>query len=98
MLNQVVLVGRLMEDPEVKNGVGKIILVVPRPFKNEEGVFENDYIRCELHGVVTDNVKEYCHKGDLVGVKGSVRCSDVKNDIVIVAEKITFLNVPKKED
>jgi len=47
MLNQVVMVGRLLEKPEIKeleNGkkVGNITLIVPRCYKNEDGEYEKD--------------------------------------------------------
>ena len=53
MLNQVVMVGRLLEKPEIKeleNGkkVGNITLIVPRCYKNEDGEYEKDFIDCML--------------------------------------------------
>ena len=101
MLNQVVLVGKLVEELELKEGedgndYGIIKLSVSRPFKNEEGIYEYDYIDCLLKGGIVANCKEYCHKGDIVGVKA--RLEKLENeDLKIVAEKITFLST-KKED
>jgi single-strand DNA-binding protein len=48
MLNQVVLVGRLTEDPninELENGkkVTTVNLAVQRSFKNSDGIYETDY-------------------------------------------------------
>lgn len=50
MLNQVVMVGRLLKKPEIKeleNGkkVGTITLIVPRCYKNEVGEYEKDNCR-----------------------------------------------------
>lgn len=47
MLNQIVLVGRLVQDPEIKeleNGMktSYITLAVPRSYKNSEGVYETE--------------------------------------------------------
>ena len=78
MLNYVVLVGRLVQDPEIKeleNGNKKIYitLAIPRNYKNSEGIYETDFINCEVSYSMYDNIKEYCKKGDLVGVKGKIQ-------------------------
>lgn len=48
MLNQTVLVGRLVKNPELRetengNKVTNITLAVPRSYKNTEGVYETDF-------------------------------------------------------
>ena len=100
MLNQIVIVGRLVQDPEIvelENGSksANIKLAIPRPFKNDEGVYETDFIPAVLLNGVAEKTKEYCHKGDLIGVKGRIESQDDK--VIVVAEKITFLS-SKKED
>ena len=95
MLNQVVLVGRLKEIKEEEKGIS-IMLVVPRSYKNEEGIYEEDCIQVRLCGSVANNTKEYCNKGDLVGIKGRIQAKD--NDIEIVAEKLTFLSSKKVDE
>lgn len=95
MLNQVVLVGRLKEvkyEDEVNVG---FTLVVPRSYKNIDGIYEEDRIPVYISGSIAKNFKEYCKEGDLVGIKGRVQEKDGKIDII--AEKITFLS-SKKED
>lgn len=99
MLNQIVLVGRLVQDPEIKeleNGqrVSYITLAVPRSWKNPDGIYETDFINCIVWNNIADNVKEYCKKGDLLGIKGRVQTKqeENKNIIEIVAEKVTFLS------
>lgn len=98
MLNQMILVGRLVQDPEIKeleNGqrVSYITLAVPRSYKNADGIYETDFIPCMVWDNIADNVKEYCKKGDLVGIKGRIqtRQEEDKNIIEIVAEKVTSL-------
>ena len=111
MLNQVVLVGRLTKDLEVsKTDSNKhyshITLAVPRSFKNINGEYETDFIDCVLWDSVAKSTSEYCHKGDIVGVKGRVQSRAVEKDgkkeylMEIIAEKITFLsnNNQKKAD
>ena len=75
MLNQVVLVGRLTDDitvreKENKKKVAYITLAVQRSFKNQDAVYEADFIRCVLWDAIADSTAEYCKKGDLVGIKG----------------------------
>ena len=70
MLNQSVVVGRLVRDPELfetENGnkVTSITLAVPRSFKNTDGEYETDYINCKLWREVDDNVNKYCQKRNI---------------------------------
>lgn len=71
-MNQVVLVGRLCADPEVvtmEEGRqrGVISIAVNRTFKNSEGIYETDFIRCVLWNNIALNTFEYCHTGDVIG-------------------------------
>lgn len=109
MLNQVVLVGRLVYDLEVKksdNGkkYTSITLAIPRSFKNMEGTYETDFIRCLLWDNVAVNTKEYCKKGDIVGLKGRLQSRNIEKGektetvIEIVGEKVTFLSSSKSKE
>ena len=73
MLNQTVIVGRLVKDPELyttENGnkVTNITLAVPRSYKNVDGEYDTDFITCVLWKGIAENAAEYCHKGDLLGI------------------------------
>ena len=53
MLNQIVIVGRLVKDPELRETdsgkkVTNITLAVPRSYKNVSGEYETDFIDCTL--------------------------------------------------
>lgn len=105
MLNQAILVGRLTKDVEVIETDGKtrsyITLAVQRPYKNADGEYDTDFIDCVLWNSVAENTAEYCHKGDIVGVKGRIETfinNEEKKVTQIVAEKITFLSTKKNED
>lgn len=57
MLNQTVIVGRLVREPELReteNGtkVTNITLAVPRSYKNVDGEYETDFISCVLWKVL----------------------------------------------
>lgn len=109
MLNQVVLVGRLVRDPQLKTGEKNkqymyISLAIPRSFKNINGEYETDFVDCLLWDGVAKSTSEYCKKGDIVGVKGRIQSKvreledkTKKYSIDIIAEKVTFLSNKKAE-
>lgn len=104
MLNNFVLVGRLVSEPETiefesKKG-GKITLATPRSFKNANGEYDTDFIEITMWGSVAESTIEYCNKGDLVGVKGRIQSVMIedKNVIEMVAERITFLSQAKGKE
>jgi len=101
MLNQIVLVGRLVSKPNLEKeesgkSVSHITLAVPRSYKNENGEYETDFLPIILWNGVAQNTVEYCCKGDLIGIKGRVQ--ETKGKICIVAEKVTFLSNTTKEE
>lgn len=108
MLNQVVLVGRLIGDPELyqtETGkkVARLVLAVPRSYKNSNGEYETDFISCKLWQVVAQNTTEYCKKGDLIGLRGRLETYAYETDegkkylIEVVADKVTFLSSKKAD-
>ena len=56
MLNQVVLVGRLVKDIDILN------TKEGKAFKNSEGEYETDFVRCTLWDKLATNAKEFCGK------------------------------------
>ena len=109
MLNQTVLVGRLVSNPELKeseNGgnYSNITLAIPRAYKNENGEYDTDFVNCRLFNGIAQNTAEYCKKGDLIGVKGRIQTDSYEQDgetkysTSIIAEKITFLSSSKAKD
>ena len=110
MLNQTVIVGRLVKDPELyetENGnkVTNITLAVPRSFKNMDGEYDTDFISCVLWKGIAENAVEYCKKGDLLGVKGRIQSKKINLDeetrrevLEVVAEKVTYLSSSRKTD
>lgn len=108
MLNQVVMVGRLVKDPELRETesgkkVTNITLAVPRSYKNTDGEYDTDFVDCTLWIGVAENTAEYCHKGDLLGIKGRLQTSKYEKDgqtkykTEVIAEKVTFLTTKKAD-
>lgn len=102
MHNLVYLIGRLTEDPSTKSyGDDKsmltINLAVQRSFKNENGIYETDFIRCVLWNAIANRTCEYCKKGDLVGVKGRLQTrtyeenKETKYITEVIVDKVSFL-------
>ncbi len=88
MHNMVYLIGRIksLKDNHIE-------LAVNRSFKNEKGEYETDIINCEIHGTMGDNLRQYCSKGDLIGIRGWL-----KQGGIVVVEKASFLSTNKKKD
>lgn len=95
MINKVIITGRLTKDPtitETKNGtiVTKIILAIPRDFKNAEGIYETDFIPVTLWGNLAINLSKYCKKGDIIGATCKLQLTN--NKLELIGERITFLS------
>ena len=109
MYNFSYLIGRLTTDPEVKeteNGksVCNLTLAVQRTYKNADGIYEADFIRCVLWDAIAKNTSEYCHKGDLIAVRGQLRTSsyvgannEKKYGTELLVERLVFLSTKNEE-
>ena len=96
MLNQTVLVGRLVDQPQMEGDSCYIKLAVPRSHKNEDGIYETDFISVKLYKAIATNTCEYCKKGDLIGIKGRLQSNE--NGFELIAEKVTFLSSNPNKD
>ncbi len=109
-MNQLILVGRLVSDPELTvldNGmkVSTINLAVKRAFKSgESNNYETDFFKCTLWSGIAEATVSYCRKGYTVGVKARIQQKHYIQDEKkvfsypeIIVEKITFLNKNSSE-
>lgn len=108
MYNLVYLIGRLVSDPELKKSENSkehvlVTIAVQRSFKNPDGIYDTDFIKCSLWNGIAKNVSEYCKKGDLIGIRGRIQTRDVEQPdeslrtiTEVVAEKVTFLQSQKE--
>lgn len=107
-MNHVVLIGRLTEDPKVTEedndkAHSAIALAVPRSFKNADGVYETDFIRCILWNGIAKRAQEYCKKGDMVCIRGRIQVRSYQEDgedkkrfiTEVIAETISFVSSKK---
>ena len=63
MLNQIVIVGRLTRDPELRSTEGgkkvtNITLAIPRSYKNSEGVYETIVTNLDSTNYSSDELKK----------------------------------------
>lgn len=103
MLNRVILVGRLTKDPELRYtpsgvAVATFTLAVNRPFSNQQGEREADFINCVVWRKPAENVANYLKKGSLAGVDGRLQSRSYDNNegrrvfvTEVVAESVRFL-------
>ncbi|XMB72473.1 single-stranded DNA-binding protein [Mycoplasmatota bacterium WC30] len=107
-MNQAILVGRLVADPELTlldNGlkVTTITIAIKRPFKSgETNEYETDFLKCTLWSGIAEATTSYCKKGYTVGVKARLQQKYyIKDDKKIfsypeiIAEQVTFINKVK---
>ncbi|MFR4286319.1 MAG: single-stranded DNA-binding protein [Enterococcus italicus] len=84
MINNVVLVGRLTRDPELRytaNGaaVATFSLAVNRNFTNQSGEREADFINCVIWRKPAETLANYARKGTLLGVTGRIQTRNYEN-------------------
>ena len=108
MENLVILIGRITKKPElVLTESGKkacfITLAVGRQFKNVDGMYDTDFLDCSVWSIIAERTAEYCNKGDLVYVRGTIHSRFVEQEdgskikrMEIVAERISFLSSNKQ--
>jgi single-strand DNA-binding protein len=108
-MNKVILIGRLTKDVDIRyteagKAVANFTLAADRPFKNQQGEKEADFIRIVVWGKQAENCANYIGKGRLVAVSGrlqirSFEAEDRQRKYVseVVANEVKFLDRPKEE-
>ena len=102
MMNRVTLVGRLTKDPELRftpKGVGvcTFTLAVNRPFMNQNGDREADFIRIVVWRKAAESAAQYLKKGSLAGVDGRLSSRSFEKEgqrvfvTEVVADTVQFL-------
>lgn len=83
-MNRIILTGRLTKNPEVRytanqKVVCSFILAVDRPFVNQQGLRETDFIPVVLWGKTAELVGNSCAKGHRLCVEGRVQVRTYEN-------------------
>ena len=110
MLNQVILIGRLVKKPELKESDKKVnyikaTLAVQSDFKNKDGNYDTEFFEFTTFGKTAENTTKYCEKGSLLNVVGSLN-NNVYTDkngvkhyqMSVIANKVSFLSKGTKKE
>lgn len=84
MINNVVLVGRMTRDAELRYtpsnvAVATFSLAVNRNFKGANGERETDFINCVIWRQQAENLANWAKKGALVGITGRIQTRNYEN-------------------
>ncbi|OTG59128.1 single-stranded DNA-binding protein [Streptococcus agalactiae] len=84
MINNVVLVGRMTKDAELRytqsnQAVASFSLAVNRNFKNQSGEREADFINCIIWRQQAENLANWAKKGYLIGITGRIQTRNYEN-------------------
>ena len=108
MYNRIVLIGRLTRDPELRylpSGapVAGFTLAVDRPFKNQAGERETDFVNITTWRKLAEQASRYLDKGRLVAVEGRLQIRSYETQdgqrrkvAEVVADGIRFLDSGKR--
>lgn len=103
MLNRIVLIGRLTRDPELRYtpagvAVTQFTLAVDRPFSNQQGSREADFINIVTWRQLAENCANYLRKGRLAAVDGRLQIRNYDNNegrkvyvTEVIADNVRFL-------
>lgn len=103
MLNRVILIGRLTRDPELRytpSGVANttFTLAVDRPFTNQSGEREADFIPVVTWRQLAETCANYLRKGRLAAVEGRIQIRNYENSAgarvyvtEVIADNVRFL-------
>ena len=84
MINNVVLVGRMTRDAELRitqsnTAVASFTLAVNRNFKSHNGEREADFINCIIWRQQAENLANWAKKGALIGITGRIQTRNYEN-------------------
>ena len=84
MINRVVLVGRLTKNPDLRytqsgSAVASFTVAVERPFTNQNGDRDADFINCVMWRKAAENFANFTHKGSMVAVEGRLQTRSYEN-------------------
>ncbi|MBN2794836.1 MAG: single-stranded DNA-binding protein [Clostridia bacterium] len=109
-MNQVILIGRLTRDPELRfipnsgTAVARFALAVNREFKRE-GQPDADFFNVVVWGKQAENCANYLKKGRLVAINGNLRNNNYEDkngvkhySVEVLANRVEFLEWGEKSD
>lgn len=109
-MNRAILIGRLTKDPELRytpSGVAttSFTLAVDRPFTNQNGDRETDFLNIVTWRKQAENCANYLSKGRLVAVEGRIQTRSYENSngqriyvTEVIADSVKFLESGSRSD
>ncbi|MCU0082709.1 single-stranded DNA-binding protein [Streptococcus danieliae] len=84
MINNVVLVGRMTRDADLRYtpsnvAVATFTLAVNRPFKSQNGEREADFVNVVIWRQPAENLANWAKKGALIGITGRIQTRNYEN-------------------
>jgi single-strand DNA-binding protein len=104
VLNRIILIGRLTRDPELRyvpsgHPVAQFTLAVDRPFTNQAGEHDTDFIDIVAWRKLAEQVSQHLSKGRLVAVEGRLQIRSYETQdgqkrkvAEVVADGVRFLD------
>ena len=107
-MNKAILIGRITKEAEMRSTTGGVNvtsfdLAVKQKYKNSDGEYGTDFIRCTVFRNGADYICGYAHKGDLISVEGYLKNSSWEKDgekryrTEVVCESVKILASKKEE-
>ena len=102
MLNNVVLMGRLTFEPELKvtqSGVSVVRfgIAVDRRYQQQNAEKKADFIDCVAWRQTAEFIEKYFHKGNMIAVEGSIQTENYvdqngtnRKSVSVVANNVSF--------
>ena len=106
MINRVIIVGRMVRDPELRRtGNGNAIVNFTLALDNYSGGEKStDFIPVTAFNKMATNIAQYCSKGSLVGVDGKIHSNTYQNKdgknvtyINVIADNVRFMDTRKTQ-
>lgn len=109
MINKVILIGRLIRDPDMRSTLSGIsscsfTLAVERSFTNQQGEKEADFIPIVAWRKLAETCGKYLAKGRLVAVVGRIQTRNYEDKngqkryvTEIIADEVQFLEWGEKQ-
>ena len=87
MYNKVILIGRLVNTPELNKtandkSVARATLAVNRRYKGQNGEREADFVNVVVWGKLAETLASYASKGSLISLDGELRTRRYEKDNV----------------
>lgn len=110
-MNQIILIGRLTRDPELRYIAGSgmavtnFTIAVDREYTSKDGKKMTDFIDIQVWGKTAENCANYIGKGSLVGVQGSLQIDtyqtqtgENRKSARVNANRVQFLDSRNKSE